>query len=101
MSRDAAPLPVGDPMTGWRGHPWAPQDGRHDPNTAGPRCWCSGCNEWCSPRAGCSCCTTLVCGWLMAEARWWAEQVRDRLHWLTERPGATGTTVHLPWEDHT
>lgn len=34
-------------------------------------------------------------------ARREAEQVRDRLHWATERPGADGTTVHLPWEDPT
>lgn len=62
----------------WPGHPWAPDDGRHDPHGI-TRTWCSGCNEWCSPRVGCACCNEPAHEWLTAEARWWAEVAADEL----------------------
>lgn len=59
-------------MTGWTGHPWATAD--HRPLSG--RASCSGCSQYCYPHDGCWCCSEPAREWLLAEARWWAEQWR-------------------------
>lgn len=85
----------------WPGHPWAPDDGRHDPHGI-TRTWCSGCNEWCSPRVGCACCNEPAHEWLTAEARWWAADSRSGWHIETADGRTHKVAASLfPWEDPT
>lgn len=75
----------------WTGHPWAPQDGRHDP-AGRSRTWCSGCNNWCSDLLGCWCCNEPAHEYLLAEARWWAADLRHG-------DAAAIRPWYFPWEE--
>lgn len=80
----------------WAGHPWATAPHR----TVGRRASCQGCGEWCYRHDGCWCCNEAAYTWLLEEARWHAEDGRNRnpdSYWLGT-PQTPRQLEPFPWE---
>lgn len=85
-----------DVLPHWEGHPWAAAEHR----TVGyHRAWCHGCGTWCYPHYGCWCCNEPAHEYLLAEARWWAEEARSGWHvHVGDGPTYKVGASLFPWE---
>lgn len=83
-------------MTDWQGHPWG-YSVDHRPVGHG-QAICAGCDERCSEQVGCMCCCEQAHEWLLAEARWCAEEWRADA-WDYCRQPLDGVQDPVPGED--